>query len=194
MRPNDVESILLTKGFWRIGVEPGDQHSGRRLTGSVRAIVLDGPTMPTSHPGSFEKPLRNSPSCKTLHPFIARHTAGFTCDLSGKTDLETVSNLGILDENGLAESRRWSDILNNQNKQDDVQLTGDEDCLSKLSVVFLYYNKSRLGPYSRNAETPKRRNVQPVCRESFHQDAGKDDGDGDKRTLETGFINQPETV
>ena len=105
---------------------------------------------------SVWRPHQNSPFRKMLHPFIAHHTPGFTCDLSGKTDLETVFQLGILDENGLAESRRWSDILNNQNKQDDVQLTGDEDRLSKLSVVFLYYNKSRLGPYSRITGTSSR--------------------------------------
>jgi hypothetical protein len=47
--------------------------------------------MPTSHPASFEEPLRNSPFRKMLHPLKARHTGSFFMLSFLQNNLETLS-------------------------------------------------------------------------------------------------------
>ncbi len=56
VRPNDAEIILQTQGFWKIGADSSDKHSGRCLSGVVRGIVIDGLTISTVQPASFEEP------------------------------------------------------------------------------------------------------------------------------------------
>ena len=85
MRTNDVGSILLSKGFWRIDMELSDEHPGRRLAGGVRAIVKDGPTISTDQLKDFEKHFQKSLPSKTLYPFKARHSA-FICTLLAGPD------------------------------------------------------------------------------------------------------------